>query len=162
MKGLIVLNQMEAHRGHVLEQVDQKSLSLKDAAIIMAVSYRQAKRIYKRWCSDGLQGLCHGNRGRAVTHALSSDLTAMILALHADKYHNFNDSHFVELLAEHENIFVSREKVRQLLRAAGRKPKRKRRAKKHHGRRPRKDKAGIQPLAQKTSPGFRLQFAWVY
>ncbi len=40
MKGLIVLNQMEAHRGHVLEQVAQQALSWKDAAFIMDISYR--------------------------------------------------------------------------------------------------------------------------
>ncbi len=44
MRGLIVLNQKEAHRGHVVEQVAQHALSLKEAAAIMDVSYRQAKR----------------------------------------------------------------------------------------------------------------------
>ena len=92
MKGLIVLNQMEAHRGHVLEQVAQHALSLKEAAAIMGVSYRQAKRIYKRWRSEGLAGLSHRNRGRTVDHALGADLTAKILDLHEQKYQNFNDS----------------------------------------------------------------------
>jgi len=109
----------------------------------MGVSYRQAKRIHARWRSEGLAGLCHRNRGRAVKHALSPDLATRILALHEVKYKNFNDSHFVEMLKEDEGISISREKVRQLLRAAGRKPKRKRRNKKHHARRPRKGKAGI-------------------
>lgn len=143
MKGLIVLNKMEAHRGHVLEQVAQQALSLKEAADIMGLSYRQAKRIQKRWRSEGLAGLSHGNRGRTVNHALSPDLAEQILDLHKEKYQNFNDSHFVEMLIEHEGVKISREKVRQLLRAAGRKPKRKRRNKKHHARRPRKDRAGI-------------------
>lgn len=143
MKGHIVLNQMEAHRGHVLEQVAQHALSLKEAAAIMGVSYRQAKRIYKRWRSEGLAGLSHRNRGQTVGHALGADLTVKILDLHEQKYQNFNDSHFQEMLIEQEGISVSREKVRQLLRAAGRKPKRKRRVKKHHARRLRKAKAGI-------------------
>lgn len=143
MKGHIVLNQIEVHRARVLEQVAQHALSLKEAAVIMGVSYRQAKRIQARWCSEGLAGLSHRNRGRAVNHALNPDLATRILALHEEKYKNFNDSHFVEMLKENEGIGISREKVRQLLRAAGRKPKRKRRNKKHHARRPRKDKAGI-------------------
>ena len=143
MKGLIVLNQKEAHRGHVLEQVAQFALSLKEAAAIMGVSYRQAKRIRKRWRRDGLEGLCHRNRGRSVSHALDPKTAAKLLALHEAKYQNFNDTHFVEMLLEKEGIGVSREKVRQLLRAAGRGPKRKRRVKKHHARRPRKARAGI-------------------
>ena len=143
MKGLIVLNQREAHRGHVLEQVAQQALNLKEAAVIMGVSYRQAKRIQKRWRLEGLKGLSHGNRGRSAGHSISPDMAAEILSLHESRYADFNDSHFVEMLAEHENISISREKVRQLLRAAGRPPKRKRRVKKHHARRPRKNRAGI-------------------
>ncbi len=143
MKGLIVLNKKEAHRGHVLEQVAQHALSLKEAAIIMGVSYRQAKRIRKRWHTGGLEGLYHQNRGRPVSHALDPDAAAKILALHEEKYQNFNDTHFTEMLSEREGIGISREKVRQLLRAAGRRPKRKRRVKKYHARRPRKARAGI-------------------
>ncbi len=143
MKGLIVLNQKEAHRGHVLEQVAQHALSLKEAAVIMGVSYRHAKRIQKRWRREGLEGLCHQNRGRSVSHALDPDTAARILVLHEEKYLNFNDTHFVEMLFEFEGIGVSREKVRQLLRGAGRRPKRKRRVKTHHARRPRKARAGI-------------------
>ncbi|MCP4290790.1 MAG: hypothetical protein GY780_03025 [bacterium] len=51
MKGHIVLNQIEVHRAHVLEQVSQDALSLKEASAIMGVSYIQAKRIQARWSS---------------------------------------------------------------------------------------------------------------
>jgi len=143
MKGLIVLSQKEAHRGHVLEQVTQRTLTLKEAAQIMGISYRQAKRVHKRWQQEGLAGLCHGNRGRQVSHTLPDETAAIIVALHEEVYANFNDTHFTEALAEREGIHISREKVRQILRAAGRGPKRKRRTKKRHGRRPRKTQAGI-------------------
>ena len=143
MKGLIVLSSKEAHRGHVLEQEAQQILPLKEAATIMGVSYRQAKRIRKRWREYGLEGLCHRNRGQPVGHALAEEMTAIILALHEDVYSKCNDTHFTELLAEREGIVVSREKVRQILRSAGRGPKRKRRAKKHRSRRPRKTRSGI-------------------
>ena len=143
MKGLIVLSQKEAHRGHVLEQVALRTLTLKEAAKIMGISYRQAKRVHKRWQQEGLVGLCHRNRGRQVSHALPDESAAIIVALHEEVYANFNDTHFTEALAEREGIKISREKVRQILRAAGRGPKRKRRTKKRHGRRPRKTQAGI-------------------
>jgi transposase len=143
MKGHIVLNQKEAHRAHVLEQVAQSALTLKEAAKIMQISYRQAKRVFKQWKRAGLQGLAHGNRGRQVSHALSSEAAAVVVALHEEVYRNFNDTHFTESLAEREGIFLSREKVRQILRAAGKPPKRKRRTKRRHGRRPRKKQTGI-------------------
>lgn len=143
MKGQIVLNQKEAHRAHVLEQVAQAALTLKEAAKIMQISYRQAKRVYKRWKEEGLQGLAHGNRGCQVSHALPPETAAVVVALHEEVYRNFNDTHFTESLAEREGIILSREKVRQILRAAGKPPKRKRRTKRRHGRRPRKKQTGI-------------------
>lgn len=45
--------------------------------------------------------------------------------------------------AEFEGVALSRETVLQILRTAGRGPKRKRRTKKRHARRPRKTRAGI-------------------
>ena len=143
MKGHIVLNQREAHRGHVMEQVALHALNLKEAAKIMQISYRQAKRVYKRWQQEGLDGLAHRNRGRSVSHALPPEAAAVVLALHEEVYSNFNDTHFTEALAEREGILLSREKVRQILRSAGIGPKRRRRAKRHHGRRPRKKQPGI-------------------
>ena len=143
MKGHIVLSRKEIHRGHVLEQVALGKMTLKEAARIMAVSYRQAKRIHQRWRRSGLQGLCHGNRGRQVSHALPEETIAIVVALHEEVYSNFNDTHFTEALAEREGVCISREKVRQILRAAGRRPKRKRRTKRRHARRPRKTRAGI-------------------
>jgi len=143
MKGHIVLNQKEAHRGHVMEQVALHALTLKEAAKIMQISYRQAKRVYQRWRQEGLAGLAHRNRGREVSHALPPETAAIVLALHEEAYSNFNDTHFTEALAEREGIVLSREKVRQILRSAGIAPKRKRRTKRRHGRRPRKKQTGI-------------------
>ncbi len=143
MKGLIVLSQKEVHRSHVLQQVEQRAVSLREAAEIMQVSYRQVRRLYKRWRECGLEGLAHRNRGRPVGHALSAGDAAIVVALHEHVYANCNDTHFTELLAEREGIVISREKVRQILRAAGKPPKRKRRTKKHHARRPRKSQAGV-------------------
>ena len=142
MKGLVALSQKETHRAHVLQQVDQQALSLKEAAEIMQVSYRQARRLYKRWREDGLEGLAHGNRGRPVGHALSEVDVAVIVAMHEQIYANSNDSHLTELLAEREDISLSRETIRKILRSAGRAPKRKRRPKKHRSRRPRRPQAG--------------------
>lgn len=143
MKGHILLSRKEIQRGHVLEQVALRTLTLKEAAEIMGVSYRQAKRIRQRWRAGGLEALCHGNRGRPVSHALTEVDAAVIVALHEHVYDNFNDTHFTEMLAEHEGVVLSRETVRKILRAAGREPKRKRRTKKRHARRPRKSQVGI-------------------
>lgn len=142
MKGLVTVSQREAHRARVLEQVKLQVLSLAEASEIMQVSYRHARRLYRRWQEDGLEGLVHRNRGRPASHALSDVDAAVIVALHEQVYASCNDTHFTELLAEREGIDISREKVRQILRSAGRRPKRKRRPKKHRSRRPRRGQVG--------------------
>jgi len=52
-----------------MEQVVQKQLSLKEAALKMKVSYRQAKRIYRRYLQEGGQGLLHRSQGKASGEA---------------------------------------------------------------------------------------------
>ncbi len=61
-------------------------------------------------------------------------------------YHDFNDVHFSEVLAEEHGIRIGRETLRRILRASGRSSKRKRRAKKHHKRRERFPSKGLMLL----------------
>lgn len=143
MKGLITLSKKEVHRARVLEHVAVGRMTLKEAAQFMRLSYRQTRRIHKRWRQIGLIGLCHGNRGRTVGHAIAPEQVSVILSLHDEVYRDFNDTHFTEALREREGITVSREKVRQILRSGGHGPKRKRRPKKGHRRRPRKTQLGL-------------------
>ncbi len=63
-----------------------------------------------------------------------------------ERYTEFNDSHFAEMLVKREDICVSRETVRKIRREDGIKPKTKRRAGKHHKRRPRKVSEGLMML----------------
>jgi transposase len=121
-------------------------ITLKETDSLMGVSYRQAKRLKKKLISEGARGLIHGNRGRPSPRALSRELVGKILDLSLSKYANFNDTHFTEKLGEEEGITVSRDTVRRLRRTNGIKPKRKRRAQKHHKRRPRKPQEGIMVL----------------
>lgn len=142
MERTIVMSRRELHRARVLEQVLQGALNLKEARELLQVSYRQVKRYKKRYCQHGTEGLAHGNRGRPVAHALTQDRIGQVLGLYERKYRKFNDTHFTEMLEEQESITLSRETVRRILRRAGRDPKRRRRAPRHHARRPRKTQRG--------------------
>ncbi len=142
MEGDIVLSRKEAHRSRVMREVVSENLRLKDAALVMRVSERQAKRIKARFLEWDLAGLVHGNRGKSPSNALSSSLKAKILCLHEEEYFDFNDTHYTEMLAEQDGIFVSRETVRKLLRGAKKAPKRKRKPPRHRSRRVPKDRKG--------------------
>jgi transposase len=145
-RDIIAMSQKERQRYHLLKMVIEGKITLKDAGRVMAISYRQAKRLKRKLISEGARGLVHGSRGRPSPKALSCELAQRIIVLSREKYANFNDTHFTEKLNEMEGITVSRDTVRRLRRANGIAPKRKRRAPKHHHRRARKPQAGMMVL----------------
>jgi transposase len=126
-----------------LREVVKGGMKLKQAAKLMHLSYRQAKRIKARYLTDDLAGLMHQNRGRKPPNAFSETLRKQILRLHEEQYFDFNDTHFTQKLEQNEGLQISRESVRKLLRAAGKPPKRKRRPRRHRRRRTPKERPGV-------------------
>ena len=63
--GRTALSKKELQRGGVMARVRAGELRVKDAAELMRVSYRQAKRIWQRYGKGGTKALKHGNAGRA-------------------------------------------------------------------------------------------------
>lgn len=146
MQEWIILSNREMQRFSVLEKVAERALSLKAAAELMKLGYRQVKRLWARFQKEGPKGLAHQGRGRRAANAYSPQIRRRVLALSQDRYAQFNDTHFVEMLREREGLRISRETVRSWRREAGLKPKRKRRPPLHHKRRPRRPIMGL--LAQ--------------
>jgi Winged helix-turn helix len=56
----------ELRRAGVLARVKSGELKLGNAAVMMGLSYRQTKRLAKRYREEGAQGLKHGSAGRGV------------------------------------------------------------------------------------------------
>ena len=54
----------ELRRGEVLSRVKRGELKLNEAAQLLEVSYRQAKRLLRRYRAGGAKALVHGNVGR--------------------------------------------------------------------------------------------------
>jgi len=82
MKGTIVLRHRETHRAKVLERVAAGVLTLRQASVLLGVSYCQARRLKKRCAAGGAAALAHRNRGRPVEHALPEGDAERIVALH--------------------------------------------------------------------------------
>ena len=143
MRGDIILSQEEAHRARVFGEVSKGTMTLREAAVVLRIGYRHTRRVHVRYLEEGVAGLAHRRRGEPARNAIDADLRSCILQLHEQDYGNFNDTHFTEMLEEHNGISVSRETVRSILRSAGKPPKRKRRPRKHRSRRPRKSRTGI-------------------
>lgn len=119
MGDIVSVSQAERRRRHALRMVLDGRIGLKEAAVVMGVSYRQAKRLFKKFRERGAKGLVHGNRGRPASNALPQAIRERVIDLSLGTYAGFNDSHFFEKLGQIEGIQVSRESVRELRRAAG-------------------------------------------
>lgn len=126
----------------LMERLERGEVTVAQVAASLGRSTRQVQRIRKRVAETGAAGVLHGNQGRAPAHKTSDEVRARILKLHRTKYSGLNDHHFTEKLVEVEEIQVSRETVRRILRAAGRGSPRKRRAPRHRSRRERRPRAG--------------------
>ena len=86
----------------VLSRVKAGTLSLGSAATLMAVSYRQAKRLARRYRAEGAKGLKHRSAGGASNHARPTAERERVLALVREKYSGPIDVRFgPTLAAEH-------------------------------------------------------------
>ena len=142
----LVVKQRDMRRYELLSQVSADAATLAQIAPALGVSYRQARRLKARVEARGLAGLLHANRGRPPHNKAKEALRAKVLALSRERYFDFNDSHFQQVLAEEEEIVLSRETVRCWRREAGLPPKRQHSAPKHRKRRPRKEAEGLMML----------------
>ena len=62
--GALAMSQGERSRLVMMTRVREKAMTIKEAAEVMGMSYRQSRRIYKRYREEGDKGLIHRNRGR--------------------------------------------------------------------------------------------------
>ena len=69
MGGHLLMSKKERLRKVVLEGVREGRITVKAASGRLGVSYRQARRIWQRFCTLGDPGLIHQGRGRPSNRA---------------------------------------------------------------------------------------------
>lgn len=88
----------------------------KRASIKLNCTLRHIDRMIAGYKEKGKEYFVHGNRGRIPPTALSTELKDEIEQLYLSKYYDCTYTSFTEFLADRENIFVSIDEVRVLLR----------------------------------------------
>ncbi len=136
------MSSKELQRVEVLSRVASKALRLVDAAEILVLSYRQTKRIWRRYQQSGAEGLKHGNAGRESNRARPERFRRRVLKLVRAKYggevgERFGPTLAAEHLATEDGLQVDEETLRRWMLAAGL-WSRQRRRKAHRQRRERK------------------------
>ena len=140
------MSQKEFQRVKVIENAAGGRLSVREASRLLHLSERQVQRLKRRYRPDWVSWVQHGNRGRAMSWAVSVPQKQLILSLARGKYQGFNDSHLAEKLCAEEGLSLSRETVRRILRAAKLASPQKRRPRKYRSRRPPRPRFGMMAL----------------
>jgi transposase len=143
---MVTMSQKEFQRVKVIENAAGGRLSVREASRLLQLSERQVQRLKRRYRPDSVGWVQHGNRGRAMPWAVSIPQKQLILSLARGKYRGFNDSHLAEKLRVEENLALSRETVRRILRAAQLASPQKRRPRQYRSRRPPRPRFGMMAL----------------
>src|SRR6266550_5404989 len=99
----------ELERVEVMGRVAKEEVKLMDAAAMLQLSYRQVKRLWRRYGQKGSQGLQHGNVGRVSNRSKPTKFRRRVLSLIQQKYSGSEEERFgptlaAEHLAEEDGI----------------------------------------------------------
>ena len=131
------MNQKEQDRLFVLNSVLEYQVPITQAAELLGVTPRHARRMLAAYREHGAAALAHGNRGRRPHNATLPAEAAAVVQLATERYEGANHTHLTELLREREGIDLSRPTVRRILTKAGIGSPRSRRSPQHRFRRQR-------------------------
>ena len=140
------MSEGEVRRAGILERVGRKELKQSEAAELLGLSYRQTKRLQKRYREEGAKGLVHRNAGRRSQHSKPERLREKALELVRKHYSGAPGERFGPTLAadhlhaEH-GVEVDHETLRRWMLGAGL-WSRERKSRQHRRRRPRKANFG--------------------
>jgi len=138
------MSRRELGRVEVLARVRSRQLKLVDATALLGVSYRQTKRLWKRYQQEGAAGLKHRSAGRRSNRACAVEFRRQVLGLVREKYggavgERFGPTLAAEHLASEDGLHLDAETLRRWMLAEGlwsrerrRRPHRRRRERKEH------------------------------
>jgi transposase len=114
----------ELRRVEVLVRVKSKELKVVDAASLVGVSYRQGKRLWKRYREEGAQGVKHRSVGRTSARAKPARFRRQVLKLVREKYgggegERFGPTLAAEHLASEDGLRIDAETLRRWMLAEG-------------------------------------------
>jgi transposase len=115
----IEMSTRERRRIGLMTRVAEKLLKVRAAAEMMRVSYRQAKRIWRRYREEGDAGLVHRSRGRSSGRSRPVAERKRAMALYGKTYKGFGPLLASEHLAEDHRLVVDHETLRRWLVSAG-------------------------------------------
>jgi len=109
----------EIRRVQMMGLVAKGKRGLGTAAEVLGVSYRQAKRIYRRYREEGPAGVVHRNVGRRSHRSHSKELRATVVGKYREEYRDFGPTLAAEKMGERDGLAIDHETLRRWLIADG-------------------------------------------
>jgi transposase len=109
----------QEERASVLTQAVLGLVSTAEAAKRLGLSVRHVRRLKGAFTRHGTRALVHGNRGRQPAHRLPEAVRGRIVLLASTTYADCSHRRLRQVLAEREQIVVSRSTLRRVLLEAG-------------------------------------------
>lgn len=118
------MSSRELKRFGVMARVEKEALNLVNAAAILGLSYRQVKRIWRRYQEEGAEGLQHRSVGRTSGRGKPKKFRLKVLRLVRQKYSGevgvrFGPTLAAEHLASEDKMEVDPETLRRWMLAEG-------------------------------------------
>ena len=132
----------EIDRLDIMRRCERKEISLFRASEELSLSYRQTRRLWKRYEKEGVEGLLSKMRGKASNNQLPQKLKDKAMSTIKEKYFDYGPTLIKEKLEEKHGLCLSRETIRQLMIKKGLWQAKKAKKKKVYARRTRRSRYG--------------------
>ncbi len=119
MSDLLLMSQRELSRLEVLQQLNERRLTQPAAALRLALSTRQLRRLLRAYQKSGASALVSKRRGRPSNRRLPEATRSRAIELLRSLYPDFGPTLAHEKLSEVHGLKLSVESVRRLMIAAG-------------------------------------------
>jgi len=119
MDKLLTMSNKEIMRLEVMQRLKEKRLQQKEAGVMLGISTRQVKRLYRAYKAKGAGGLVSQRRGKASNNQMEPETVQKAIDLIYERYRDFGPTLAHEKLVEVHGLKISDEKVRQLMIAEG-------------------------------------------
>jgi len=115
MEEIIPMSTKEITRLEVMQRLKDKRLRQKEAALLLGLSVRQVKRLWKKYRKQAAKGLLSAKRGKASNSRLDGGVVQEVVDLLKKKYSDFGPTLAHEKIVEVHRIEISRESVRKIM-----------------------------------------------
>jgi transposase len=110
---VLVVSEMELSRLDTLQRITERRLTCTAAAKLLGLSRRQVHRLLNAYRTRGPAALVSKRRGQPSNRRHPTELRHKALGLVRERYHDFGPTFAAEKLAEHHDLRISHETLRQ-------------------------------------------------